>query len=186
MNSPLLSAYYGGASVIESYYKGQMYDDIETKLGKDIFDVIEEYNDLKTFGERGESTRFYNQNKAKIKQYYKMKDDWNVIINQNVAQMTNYIPDAEGAGIREDINPNAVGSQQLAGSLQPQQQPSLQEFQSYITPSLMNMVVDYFYQGDQLTDSGRRQLERLAREMGYYDVDALLQAVGSSLYAQGQ
>ena len=50
----------------------------------------------------------------------------------------------------------------------------------------MNMVVDYFYQGDQLTDSGRRQLERLAREMGYYDVDALLQAVGSSLYAQGQ
>jgi hypothetical protein len=184
MQSPLLSAYYGGASMIEGYYRSQMYADIEKNLGKDIFDVVGEYNDLKTFGDPAESKRFYNANKAKIKQYYKIKDAWAIEINQNVSRMTNYIPEGEGAGIREDFNPDSVGAQNLANSLQPQEQPTVQELQAAIPERLWNLTQDYFFNSDPLPETARKQLERLANEMGYGSIDDLLQDIGSSLYAQ--
>ena len=48
----------------------------------------------------------------------------------------------------------------------------------------MNLVVDYFEQSEALPESARTQLERLARDMGYYSSDDLLQAIGASMYAQ--
>ena len=186
MGSPLLSAYYGGASMIEGYYKSQMYEDIEKKIGADIFDVIDEYNDLKTFGECNEYKRFYAQNKAKIKQYYKMKDAWAIIINQNVARLSAHLPESEGEGIREDYDTTSPGARGLAGSLEGPggERMALEDFRSVIPERLMNLTLDYFYEGKRLPESAERQLSRLAQELGYYDTDELLQAIGTSLYAQ--
>ena len=183
MESPLLSAYYGGASMIENYYRGEMYKDIEAKLGSEIFDIMDEYNSLKTYGSPEETKAFYNQNKGKIKQYYSMKDTWSVTINQNVAKMTANLPDMQGAEIRPDVDTTSVGAQQLTEALQPEQERSFEEFQQIIPERTMGLVQDYYNTGEPLPESARKQLERLANELGYGSSDDLLQAIGTSLYA---
>ena len=185
MESPLLSSYYGGASMIENYYRSQQYAAIEKELGKEIFDTISEYNDLKTWGDSGEAKAYYNQNKAKIRQYYKMKDDWSILINQQVAQLSAHIPEGEGVSLREDIDVTSVGAQQLAGAIQPEEQPTFEDFQAQVPDRLLNLVVDYFSQSEPIPESAQRQLDRIAKEMGYTYGDDLLQAIGASLYAQG-
>ncbi len=184
MNSPLLSAYYGGASQIEGYYRSQMYADIEKQLGKEIFDTVSEYNDLKTYGEPGEYKSFYNQHKAEIKQYYAMRDTWQVTINQETAKLSAKLPEGIGASIREDAPLNSLGAQNLAGSLAPQQQPSYDELASVIPERLMNLSQDYILNGEALPSSAKTQLGRLAQELGYGDVDSLLQIIGQAMYSQ--
>lgn len=183
INSPLLSAYYGGASQIESYYRGQQYKDIEDQLGEEIFDIIDNYNDLKTY-DPAEAKRFYSQNKAKIKKYYSLKDDWSVTINQQVAQLAAHLPEGQDAGIREDYDSTSVTAQNLVNSLQPQEQPTYQDFQAMVPDRLMRLVEDYYTQSERLPESAQKQLERVARDMGYSSADDLLQAIGISMYAQ--
>jgi hypothetical protein len=185
MDSPLLSAYYGGASQIEGYYRSQMYGDIEKQLGKEIFDVLDEYNELKTYGEGNEAKQFYSQHKAEIKKYYELRDDWGMRINQQTAALSAHIPEGEDAGIREDIDVTNLGAQQLAGALEEPEQPTFEDFQQQVPERLLNLVTDYFYQSEPLPESARRQLDRVAKEMGFQYGDDLLQAIGTSLYSQG-
>lgn len=183
MGSPLLSAYYGGASMVENYYRSKMYSDIETKLGKEIFNVMDEYNDLKTFGSTAEQKAFYRQHRSEISQYYNMKDAWNVEINKNVAEISAHIPDIQGAQIREDYDPNSPTQSALADAVQPQQQMTYEDFQAVIPERLDNLMQDYFTNGERLPESAEKQLSRIANELGFGSVDDLLQAYGSSLYA---
>jgi hypothetical protein len=184
MGSPLLSAYYGGANMVESYERSKMYADIEKQLGAEIFDTIDAYNDLKTFGEPAEVKAFYRQHKREIAKYYDLKDAWTIQINQQVAQLSAHLPEGENSGIREDIDTTSPGAMGLANELQPAYQPSYEDFAAQIPDRLMNLVQDYMYNGEPLQESARKQLERLAREMGYNSSDDLLQAIGTSLYAQ--
>jgi hypothetical protein len=184
MQSPLLSSYYGGASMIENYYRSQQYAAIEKELGKEIFDIIAENNDLKTFGEPSEAKAFYNQNKAAIRRYYQMRDEWSMTINQSVAQLSAHIPEGEGVSIREDIDVTSIGAQQLAGAVQEPEAPTFEDFQAQVPERLMNLAVDYFYQNEPLPESAQRQLDRVAKELGFQYGDDLLQAIGTSLYAQ--
>jgi hypothetical protein len=184
MGSPLLSAYYGGADMVESYHRSKMYADIEKQLGTEIFDTIDEYNDLKTFGDPKEVKAFYRQHKREISKYYDLKDAWTIQINQQVAQLSAHLPEGENSGIREDIDTTSPGAMGLAGELQPAYQPTYEDFAAQIPDRLMNLVQDYMYNGEPLQESARKQLERLAREMGYNSSDDLLQAIGTSLYAQ--
>jgi hypothetical protein len=184
MGSPLLSAYYGGANMIESYHRSQMYADIEKQLGAEIFDVIDTYNDLKTFGEPAEVKAFSRQHKREISKYYDLKDSWTLRINQEVAKLSAELPEGENSGIREDIDTTSPGAMSLANELQPEYQPSYEDFAAQIPDRLMNLTVDYFERSEPLPESARKQLERLAREMGYGTSDDLLQAIGTSLYQQ--
>jgi hypothetical protein len=184
MGSPLLSAYYGGADMVESYHRSKMYADIEKQLGTEIFDTIDEYNDLKTFGDPKEVKAFYRQHKREISKYYDLKDAWTIQINQQVAQLSAHLPEGENSGIREDIDTTSPGAMGLANELQPAYQPSYEDFAAQIPDRLLNLVQDYMYNGEPLQESARKQLERLAREMGYNSSDDLLQAIGTSLYAQ--
>jgi hypothetical protein len=184
MGSPLLSAYYGGANMIESYHRSQMYADIEKQLGAEIFDVIDEYNDLKTFGDPAEVKAFSRQHKAEISKYYDLKDAWTLRINQEVAKLSAELPEGENSGIREDVDTTSPGAMSLADELQPEYKPTYDDFAAQIPDRLMNLVNDYYYQGEALPESARKQLERLAREMGYSTSDDLLQAIGTSMYTQ--
>jgi hypothetical protein len=170
--------------MIESYHRSQMYADIETQLGAEIFDVIDTYNDLKTFGEPAEVKAFSRQHKREISKYYDLKDSWTLRINQEVAKLSAELPEGENSGIREDIDTTSPGAMSLANELQPEYQPSYEDFAAQIPDRLMNLTVDYFERSEPLPESARKQLERLAREMGYGTSDDLLQAIGTSLYQQ--
>jgi hypothetical protein len=180
MNSPLLSSYYGGASMIENYYRAKMYKDIETKLGADITDVIDQYNDIKTYGTASESKAFYRANKARINKYYDLKDSWMLTINQNVAKLSANLPEGQGVEIRPDIQ--GVGAQNLQGQLQEQAQPTFADYQAMIPEHVLNLVVDYYQSGKPLTSAAQKQLDRIAYDMNISG-DELLQQIGVSMYA---
>jgi hypothetical protein len=180
INSPLLSAYYGGASMVENYQKSRMYADIEQKVGKDIFDIIDQYNDLKTYGTPADVKAFNRQYKARINQYYDLKDEWQLTIDQQVAQLGASLPEGQGVSIREDIR--GLGAEQLAGALQGPEQPSYEEFQAQIPEHVLSLVEDYITQGERLPESAEKQLDRLANELGYESGQDLIQAIGISLY----
>jgi hypothetical protein len=184
INSPLLSSYYGGASMVENYYRSQMYNDIEQKVGKDIFDIVSDYQDLKTWGSPSEAKTFYRQHKAAISQYYDIKEAWQLTINQETARISAYLPEGEGAGIREDFDSTSVGAQNLADSLQPQEQMTMDDFNAVIPDRLMGLISDYIVNGERLPETAETQLSRIANEMGYQDVDDLLQNVGAAMYSQ--
>jgi hypothetical protein len=183
MGSPLLSSYYGGASMIENYHRSQMYADIEKQLGKEIFDVMDEYNDLKTY-DPTEAKTFYSQHRGEIKKYYDIKDSWSMTINQSVARLAAQIPEGEGVSIREDIDTTSVGATDLAEELQQPEQPTIQDFQAQVPERLFNLVLDYYNANEPLPASAQKQLDRVAKDMGYQYGDDLLQAIGVSLYTQ--
>ena len=182
MGSPLLSAYYGGASMIEGYYRSQMYSDIEEKLGPDVFTIIDEYNDLKTYGTEQEYKNFYKQNKRAISAYYDLKDEWYIIIDQNVAKLSANIPEGQGATIREDYDVTSPTQTELVGAVTPQQQMTYQDFQDRIPERVLNLVQDYIFNGQPLPPSVEKQLGRLAGDFGYGNASDLIQSIGTSMY----
>ena len=169
--------------MIENYERSRMYADIERQLGEDIFNVLEEYNSLKTYDPSGARSS-YNQHKGEIRKYYDLKDDWTMRINQSVAQLSAHIPEGEDVGIREDIDVTSPSIQNLASQLQPQEQPTFQDFQNQVPERLLNLIVDYYYQNEPLPEDAQKQLDRVANDLGYEYSDDLLQAIGASLYAQ--
>lgn len=187
MGSPLLSAYYGGASMVEGYYRSKMYADIESKLGSNIFDTISQYNDLKTNATGVEQKAFYRQHRNEINMYYKMKDGWQIKIDQEVAQLSAHMPEGQGAQVRPDYDTTSPTQSQFAQTVQNGNQPgpTIQDFQAQIPERLQGLMNDYIYNGEPLSDPASKQLERIASQMGYQNVNDLLQAYGASLY-QGQ
>ena len=182
MSSPLLNSYYGGASVLEGYMKGQMYGEIEDTLGSDIFDIIGEYANIKTYGTDQERRDFYKQYKKDINSYYDLKDKWQPIINRRVAQFGANIPDIQNAQIRPDANTATVGGKALEQSLQPQPIRTIQEWQSIMTPEVFQATINYFTQDKPLSEAAMYRLDRLQKDLDYYDTNELLQQFGQSLY----
>jgi hypothetical protein len=102
-----------------------------------------------------------------------------------VAQLASHIPEGEDAGIREDVDVTSVSAQNLVEGLQEPEQPTFEDFQSQVPEKLMNLVLDYYNASEPLPESAQRQLDRVAKDLGYSYGDDLLQAIGVSLYAQG-
>ena len=184
MGSDLLSAYYGGASMIEGYYKSKQYADIEAKLGKDIFEVMDEYYSLKNYGTPAEAKAFYRQHKGDIGKYYEMKEGWEVYINQKVAQLSAKMPEGEDAGVRQDYDAASPSQTALAETVQGGQGQQI-DFAAVLPERLQNLMQDYFYDGERLPESAEKQLGYLARDLGFGSAEELLQAYGTQLY-QGQ
>jgi len=185
MDSPLLSAYYGSLGTIEQYYKSQMRAEVLATVSKDFFDVMEEYYDLQKYGKEGEADRFYNAHKAEFKKYYKLLDKWQAVIDGAISKFSAHIPDV-GAGIRRDFGdaPVGEGARSLAEGLAPEPEISIEEWQYRLTPELFRVVADHILNGTPFDYDIRNRLDDIAKyDLGYYDVDALVQAVGKSLYS---
>ena len=51
MSHPILVSYYGGIEKLSGYMKGQKWEDIESKLGPDIWDKWDKYYNYKDYGD---------------------------------------------------------------------------------------------------------------------------------------
>ncbi len=183
-SSPLLSAYYGSIGTLEGYLKSQMYTEIEGTLGQDFFDVLDEYNRLKTYGTNDEVKAFYKIHKDKIKTYHQILDTWQVAIDKAIVNFTVHVPDVDSK-VRQDFDPltASAGAQDLAAGLQQPYVRSMTEWQTILTPELLRLVVEHFTAGEVLEYEIQQKLDRIAYDLGYENGDALVQAVGVSLYS---
>jgi hypothetical protein len=162
MSNPLLARYYGSIRQIEGYWSGRMYDDIETRLGKDVWEQWDEYWDQKD--ESNALGRAYYNAHPDLAAYGDIKDEWAPIIADNMLRFGRLVVDRpietrEG----EPLETAERGLPQL----------SAEEWQGVLGTSLMRLVLDA-YGGAALPSSARTRLLNKAEEFGLPDNPYLL------------
>ena len=150
ISDPTLYKYYGSINMIQSYLEYENRAKIEKALGKDIYERVQEYYDLKQT-DPSAAKQFYKTNK--LWNYFDMYNAGNLEINKKIGEMMSDLPDAPEITNRagEQLNPSY---QQQAMEIM--SDPSVSE-------SLMYIVNDY-YQGKELSDYAKLKIERLANK----------------------
>ena len=69
MNTPILSAYYGGLDTVRRYYDNHVYDQLDDEFGADASDIYYEWkrmdNEAITKEDKAAAKAFYNANNLK-------------------------------------------------------------------------------------------------------------------------
>ena len=142
VNDQLLSAYYSSYEKIEKYYTGKMYDEIENKLGADIYDKWDEYYALKD--ESSAKAKQYFRQHPELKQYIEMKEEMQNTVNSNIVRLSLHMPEGEPVNVREDARNLSIGQQDLINNLTQQQNAIPMETWQYMfdDSTLKNIATD--------------------------------------------
>ena len=165
--------YYGSLGIIEGFYKGQMYEELEREID---MNVMRTYWDLpKGSNER----RQYRRLHPEIKTYYAIKDKWTDFINRHVISVGSLFGQEIAPEIRTT---NLSFSQQKMVEAMSQRNPedlSAIEWQSTIGADFEH-ITSWLYSKKEIPFEVEQRLIELAQEMGI-DLDTLLQLIGISL-----
>jgi hypothetical protein len=181
MNDPLLAAYYGGISMVENFYKGNMYKTIEDELGADIWDKWDEYWAIKDAG--GKYKDYWKQH-PELERYTALKDRYNEIIARQISESVKALPEGKAPPLR-DAAPESIGEQDLFNQLTtPVVTPydfTWADWQEQLSPQVSNLVMDYIMHGDDLPRAASASLDDLADELNLASGDLILQLIEDSL-----
>ena len=171
-SNPLLATYYGGIDAIAKYYESLMYNDIEAKLGADVWAKWDIYWSLPAGKERN---AFYKQN-PELGKYSDLRDEWRSRIDVATLKMESYLPEAKPAQIRPDAGELTSYQQEFAQALQPPQIDLEQVFQE-LGAETSNLLYDFMYYQQAMPNSARGRIEDVANGYGisYYELLSLIQ-----------
>lgn len=181
---PNMAPYYGGLAKIESYYKGLMYDEIEQKLGEEIFDKWAEFWRRK---DKAEDADAYWDENPDLEEYGEIKDRWEPFIAEHIVEFGADLPDPIGPKVREDFEPFVPVQERIAemvGTLgQPgYQQWTRQDWVGELGEPVVRLIDDYT-RGEDLPSPVETALERAAERLampgGYLTIIGLVQLSGT-------
>ena len=162
LTNPLVFQYYASLNTIEGYYNGQMWGDIERKLGSDIWDKWDEY-----YRQEGAEKRAYWNAHPELEQYRQLRAGWEPIVAQRTVDAGAKLRDVPPELRRGELG---LGQQDLAAGLEAQNrglpQISWDDWQDVLGTSLSRLVADYALHQDQLPGSAIRSLEDAGAEFG--------------------
>ncbi|HEX7975665.1 MAG TPA: hypothetical protein VF498_14740, partial [Anaerolineales bacterium] len=182
INSPLLSAYYGGFSTIENYYNGVMYSALDQEY-PGFWDTYDAYQEMKLSDPKG-AKKFYKAH-PELKKYWELKDQYSAVIARETAAAAALLQDPQGAAIRPDASANlSIGQQDALSAIQnPTPTPdryTWQDWQGLMTPALSSLVQDYVYAGKALPSAAETKLDKIASDLGI-DTELMLTLITQSL-----
>ncbi len=181
LGNPLLSAYYGSISVVESYYRGLMYDAIENELGPEVWDTWDEYWDVKE--NLGDAKAFWKEH-PELERYNLLRDEYEAIISKSTIRAVGAIPESRPAVIRPDVGAETFAQQDIRGVLEQEEVSSYsftwQDWQEVLSVPMQGVIQDFAYSGEELPDAAERQLERIAEELDI-PMEVLLEQIILSL-----
>ena len=181
MSDPLLFDYYASMGAVEGYAKGQMYREMETALGKDIWQKWDEYYSLLP-SER----RAYRAEHPELTEYTAIKRKWQPIIDAMIVEFGSKLRDVP-VDIREGAG-GTLGQEQLLEGIEGRRagfpQLSWQEWQQQLGPSLSRLIEDYVYSGEELPDSAMGMLGDVGSAFGIESAGVMLQIVAQSAGGQ--
>jgi hypothetical protein len=102
--------YYGGLSSLEKFYKGKVYDQLETKFGADIGDKWDEYYNMQLSDPAG-AKKYYRQH-PELKAYTKEKTKLMEEALKNIVTFGSKLPDAPKPELTGNT-PESVGQQNI-------------------------------------------------------------------------
>ena len=179
---PTLYEYYGSLNTLERYYVGNMYAALESAYGKNIMDVYGEYLRLKA--EDPDNAKAYKNEHPEINAFLDERRSMYDNLNRSIVDMASRLPDRPRIPIRPDneFAPQGQSQADLLGQLQPEPQATWQDFQQILSPQMQEMVIQYWTEGEDLSSAVEGRLDYLAGQYGFENGDAMLQAIGMTLY----
>lgn len=170
LNDPLLSKYYGAMSKVESYFKSQLKDFLESKSPANIQDVLNEYNSLV---DKKERDKYYDAH-PEIATYYDLQSSLYDTMYDKLAQTGNIFRDGPSVPVvRKDANQTSAVVKNLIEQSQQPQEPSvydvpLDEWKGQFTDYSWRLIEDNIRNGDELSMAMENNLARVAAK---YDID---------------
>ena len=173
------ATYYGSITQVEAYYKGLMYDEVETELGEDIWDTVREWSTLLS----SEKSAFKRANPDLIR-YWDIRDAWTAEINRLVVSVGSLFEQPVPPGIRPDADPASIGQEDLLQGLQNQTLPlSPDQWAGIVGEQAVAAVRDNI-SGTPITREIASFLRNKADDLGMTG-DQLIQLIGISLMRSG-
>ena len=172
INTPILSAYYGGLEVVERYYNNQVYDTLEREFGKDISDKYEQYQFLLDNLQKSEAKQFYAENnlKAYVERRKELYDEADKLIIAAASQ----IPEGKSYTIRPDFqSQSGYQGDALSYATTNQQAEMAQNIWNDMTPAVQQLVQESIQTGDDPPYQVMRQIERIADRYGISQYEAM-------------
>lgn len=162
----LLAAYYGGQEKLRSYYKGKMYQEIEDKLGRDIWDKWTVYWSLRNTGQNDAARAFKAEN-PELSQYSDLKDAGMESIEKLMLEYGQDLPEGQDMRLREPGEDIPIGEQQLRGAIS---QPQVRSFTlsewTQIIGEQETMLALQEYGGLSMPGDIREHFQKIAERMG--------------------
>ena len=182
MNDPLLTAYYGGIDTIERYEMGKMRAEAQIKFGSEIWDIQDEYWNIRTTQGNAVARGFLRQNPV-LKQYWSFSDERRDQINRQLIAIGASLPEPIEAQFREDVGELGVGGAQLQAQLEPNLGITQQEWTELVGVDIMSAVRAWLFEGRQIDFQVEQSMKREARSLDM-DVNEMIQLIGQSLQVQ--
>jgi hypothetical protein len=177
ITDPTLNAYYGGLSNVESSLRRQMNNEIEQKLGADIFATIDEYYLIRAISSKEGSV--FKKAHPEIEQYYDIKDDWQERENQAMARVQNMIRQAPEIQLRDPQTGETVGQSDVRFGLM-QEEPRI-NWQQVLPPEVYGMVEEYWLTGEEIPYYTEQFLGYAAGDYGAGSAEDVIQQIGATI-----
>ena len=172
INTPILSAYYGGLDVVERYYNNQVRDTLEKEFGNDIYDKWEQYQYLQDNLQKADAKRFYAENnlKAYVDRRNELYDETDKLIIAAASQ----VPEGRGYTIRPDFQSQSGYQEDVLNYAQTDQQSQMaQDIWNELTPAVQTLIEESLATGEDPPYQVMRQIERIADKYGISQYDAM-------------
>ena len=109
---PILSAYYGSITKLESYGTGLMYQKLEDKFGSVIFDTYNTWKAL-SIGGQSEEAKAYKRQHPEIKAYETMRDELREEIRDAVVEYGGKIPEGFSSRLQKELEGLSEGERDI-------------------------------------------------------------------------
>lgn len=168
VNTPILSAYYGGVETIETYLSGRIRQQLSDKYGPDIYAIQTGYYDAP-------NPRAYLAAHPELKAFWSDKHRMEKESEKDFIRFALNLPKAKPAQFQEGFAPQSYTQEMLFESLsQKDEIPTWGKISRGMPDWLQQEIAQYAAYGGQVSKRAQNQLDYLADVGGYYNGDALL------------
>jgi hypothetical protein len=180
LSNAKLAPYYGGIEKYRSYYVGKMYDDLEEKYGKEIFDKNTIYQNYIRAGERDSAKAFRKKNED-LDAFLKERPAWYDAVDEVIAEFGDMLPEGLPMELREDIDSGTYRQKEIEEFVTQPDAPRFtrDEWVIKLGGPAVSVILN-IHSGLDLEDAAVR--EYLGELAAQYDLSyiELIEAVGNS------
>jgi hypothetical protein len=172
VETPILSAYYGGLSAVERYYSNQMYNQLEDEFGADIQDKMEQYYLLKDNLQTSEAKAFYKTNN--LKAYEKRKKELQAIADEMIVNAVKNLPERREYEVRPEFQPQGgIQEQTYEYATVDEQAQIAQSIWDELSPAAQTLLQESYETDEVVPSEVKRMVGYIAERYGLTQAEAL-------------
>ena len=159
-----------------------MYDAIDYKFGKDIWDIEDGYFEARLFGK--EQAKQYLEDFPQLKEKWDLSETYEEETAERIVSVEEMLRSDVHPFLRAGAEARSIAQENIMEALQTAEQTPYelgwQDFKQDMSPHLQYLVEDYVLYDEDLSSVAYEQIEYLARDYGI-TADAMLEIISKSM-----